>query len=332
MFKKNMISVGLDLGTSTIKLAKLKFTKEGVEIVDFFIAPVQPNVSAALKAVYEHQDSRQVNTSLCGSSTIIRYANFPKMQDVELKKSLKFEAQKFIPFSIAEINLDAAVLKRDMPDNKMLVLLAAVKKDYINQKIKLLEAGGFRLTGVELDSLALINTFTFNYLKNNNSPKVKTVALLNIGASYTNLNILEDGIPLLSRDLSIAGNNFTQKISDIFAIDLKAAEILKINPDKERLTQIMQAAESVLSGLATEIRVSFDYYESQNASSVSKIFLSGGGSLFPGLKDILANLLGIEVEYWDPMKQVAIAENVDAAKLKALAPQLAIAVGSALRV
>ena len=331
MFKKNQFSVGVDIGTHAIKLAKLKFSKDMVQIVDFFTTSVQPNLLQAIKSTYDYQDAKLINISVSGPLTIIRYANFPKMQEDELKKSIRFEAQKFIPFSVSEVNLDVAVLKKDLPDNKMLVALAAVKKDYISQRIKLVEGSGFKLDSVDIDSLALINAFNYNCLKSPGSIKTKTVALLNIGSTFSNLNILEEGVPLLSRDLNIAGNNFTQKVSDIFAIDLKTAENLKVSPDKERLPKIIQAAENVLSGLATEIRVSFDYYESQSASSVGKIYLSGGGSLFPGLKEMLANLLGIEVDYWDPLKEINIPSSIDSSKLKSQATQFAVAIGLALR-
>ena len=147
----------------------------------------------------------------------------------------------------------------------------------------------------------------------------------------SNLNILENGLPVLSRDIYIAGNNFTQKTADILELDFKSAEELKLNIDREKLDKVVIAAESVLSDLAKELRVSFDYYESQNASSVIKIFLSGGGSKFSGLKDMLANLLGIEVEYWDPLRQISITDSVDSKEAKALSSQLAVAVGLALR-
>lgn len=330
MFKKTFYSVGLDVGTSNIKLIKLKFSKDSWQVENFFSCPVEGNLLQALKRAAEFQEIKYVNTSVSGSSTIIRYVSFPKMAEEELRKSLKFEVQKYIPFSVSEVNLDISILKQNLPDNKMLVAVAAVKKDFINQRIKLLEANGFRLNIVDIDSLALSNAFNFNFGKNNVS-KQKTVALLDVGATFSNLSILEEGMPLLSRDLNIAGNSFSQKVSDALGLDLKAAETLKIAPDNERMAKIAQAMEGILSSLATEIRVSFDYYESQSASSVSKIYLSGGGSLFPGLKDVLANNLGIEVEFWDPLKEIEVPVNIDSAKIKAQSAQFAVAIGLALR-
>ena len=215
-------------------------------------------------------------------------------------------------------------------ENKMLVLIAAAKKELINQRVKLIEDAGMRLNVICIDYISLINAFNFNYGQDD-SVKEKAVALLNIGASVTNLNILENGIPRLSRDINIAGNNFTQKIMEVFSLDLKAAEELKLNPKDSNAKNLAICQESILTNLASEIRTSFDYYESQSTISVSKIFASGGGSNFEGLKEMLANSLGIEVEYWDPLKQISVSQEIGPEKVKPVSHQLAVAVGLALR-
>jgi len=322
-------SAGLDIGTSTIKLVELKFLKDTVELARFNLEPIQADLSSQLKRI---APSQAINISLSGASTVIRYIDFPRMKEDELKQALRFEAQKYIPFAINEVNLDSYILKEDLSDNKMLVLVAAVKKEFINQRLKLIQEAGLKTNIVDLDSLALINAFNFNYSKEEDANiKNKTIALLNIGASMSNLNILENGHPVLSRDIYIAGNNLAGKMQDAVGIDLKSIGELEPNIDKEKLNKVVITAESVLSDLSKEIRTSFDYYESQSASSVSKIFLSGGGSKFSGLKDMLANLLGIEVEYWDPLRQISIADSIDSKEAKELSAQLAVAVGLALR-
>jgi type IV pilus assembly protein PilM len=329
-FFKEGISVGLDIGTSAIKTVKLKFLKDAIQLNSFYLEPIQGDISAALKTIARTQDLNKVNVSVSGPAVTIRYVDFPRMKEEELKKALKYEAQKYIPFSSSEVNVDAYILKPNLTDSKMLVLLAAVKKDFLNQRLKLINDLGITASIVEIDSIALINAFNFNYAQEA-SLKNKTIALLNIGASSSNLNILEDGIPRLTRDIQIAGNNFTQIISETLGIDLKSAEELKISSDKSRLNELIAALEPAISNLASEIRVSFDYYESQNASSVVKIFLSGGGSLFPGLKDRLANLLGIELEFRNPLQKINIPDSLDSQKIKSLSSQFTVSLGLALR-
>jgi type IV pilus assembly protein PilM len=327
---KENFSVGLDIGTQAVKLVKLRFQQERIELLHFALEPVQLDLGALLKKIILPSDFNALNIALTGPSIIVRYINFPAMEQGELRQALKFEAQKHIPFAVSEVNIDASVLKKGLPDNKMLILLAAVKKDLLSQRLKLIQDAGMRANIVDIDTVALINAYNFNYPPDENA-KDKATALLDIGATQSNLNILEDGIPHLSRAIHVAGNNLTQKLIDNLGLDFKSAEEVKSNPDKERLDKVNAAMESVLSNLASEVRISFDYYESQSASSVGKILLSGGGSKSPGLKEMLAGLLGIEVDYWDPLKQIVPAEGVDISKLKNISDRLAVAVGLALR-
>ena len=327
---KEKFSIGLDIGTQSIKCVKLKTGGSAIELVAFDLEESQLDPAEALKKIKHAQAADLVNISFCGSSTVIRYVNFLRMNKAELRQALKFEAQKHIPFSVTEVNLDAEILKNDLPDNKMLVLIAALKKELIAQRLKSLEDVALRPNIIDVDSLALINAFNFNYPKIE-VPENKSICLLNIGATISNVDILSSQTPRLSRDIHSGGANLTKKLMDIFGIDFKAAEELKINPDAERADKVKASVESVLTNLATELRTSFDYYESQNTSNVIKIFLSGGTSKIPGLKEMLAGFLGIEVETWDPFKQIKIAEGVDLQKLNQFSSQFNVAVGLALR-
>lgn len=327
---KEKVALGLDIGTSTIKLVKLKFLKETVELSGFNIEPVTSDLGASLKKLEQSQNIKTINTGISGPASIIRYVNFPKLNKEEFNQSLKFEAKKHIPFLINEISLDGCILKPDLPDSQMLVLITAVKKDFLNQRLKIIGETNFTVNILDLDSLALVNAFNFNY-SSDDDLRHKTIALLNIGASISNLNILEKGIPRLSRDITIAGNNLTQKIVDILGVDFNSAEKLKINTENERLKEVSAAIELILSNLSAEIRTSFDYYESQSSSSVEKIFLSGGGSLVKGLKETLSNSLSIEMGIWDPLKQLIIPNDSDIQKIRKLSGQFAVAIGLALR-
>jgi len=252
------------------------------------------------------------------------------MNKSELRQALKFEAQQHIPFSLEDVYLDAEILKNDLPENMMLVLIAALKKEFIQQRLKSLEGAGLKPNIVDIDSLALINAFNFNYPKME-IPESKSICLINIGATISNVNIIDNSVPRLSRDIHSGGANFTKKLMDIFNIDFKAAEELKLKADPESANKVKATVESVLTNLAPEIRTSFDYYESQNTSNVIKIFLSGGGSKITGLKEMLASSLGIEVEFWDPFKQIEISAGIDKQKLNQFSSQFNVAVGLALR-
>ena len=327
---KERFTFGLDIGSRQIKIVKLKLFKDTTELCGLEVSSVQLDVGALLKKFKHSLDISYANVGVCGSSAVIRYVDFPLMNPAELKQALRFEAQKHIPFSLNEVMLDGYILKEFVKDNKMLVLIAAVKKDLIQQRLKLLEEAGLKANIIDIDSVALVNAFNHNYAQDE-FVKDKTIGLLNIGATLSSLNILENNVPRLSRDIQIAGNNFTQKVVEAFGIDFKTAEELKLKPDDEKKNRVASSIEAVLAHLAGEVRVSFDYYESQSAASVSRIFLSGGGSQFIGLKDKLSDLLGIEVQYWDPLKHITISPDMDSQKASSLSTQMAVAVGLALR-
>lgn len=330
---KEKISVGLDIGSDSLKCVRLRLGAASAELVDFEIARIAESADHSLAQLIRSQNIKAANISLSGPSTLIRYVNFPKMESAELQQALKFEAQKHIPFPVAEVNLDCSILQPDLPDNKMLVLLAAVKKEMVDQRLKLMDEAGSRANLIDIDSLALLNDYNYNY---NYAPEGddaghKVVALVNIGAAMTNLNILEDGIPRLSRDIHMAGAAFTQKLADVFALGLPEAEKLKISAQGQDRDKLVAAMESVVSKLGLEIRTSFDFYESQSVVSVSKILVSGGTSRFAGIRDMLAVSVGVPAEEWDPFKKISLAAGVDAEKLKNASAQLAVAAGLALR-
>ncbi len=327
---KEKVSCGLDIGTQSIKCIKLKFNGASVELAGFDLAESQLELTEVLKKIKHVQDLDFVNISFCGAATVIRYVNFLRMNKAELKSALKFEAQKHIPFAIDQVNLDAEILRDDLPENKMLVLIAAIKKELITQRIKVLEGAGLRPGIIDIDSLALVNAFNFNYAKTDIAEK-KSICLLNIGATITNVNILDNGVVRLSRDIHSAGVNFTKKIMDIFQVDFKAAEELKINPPDDKSARVRVCAENSLTALASEIRTSFDYYESQNTSNVVKILLSGGASKTAGLKEMLSTCLGIPVETWDPFKMIKIPDAFEIKDLNNFYGQFNVAVGLALR-
>ena len=329
--QKEKIIVGLDIGTHAIKAVKLKVLKDGaVECCGFGLEPVGLDLEPALKKISQQLGCANVNISLSGPSVVVRYVNFPRMQQDELRQALKFEAQKHIPFSVNEVSLDAHILKDDLPDNKMLVLVAAAKKELIDQRLKLIRSAGLNAGLIDIDSLAMANAFNFNYPGTENAEH-NAAALLNIGAQETNLDILDKMVLRLSRDIRIAGNDFTRKIMEIFNLDFRAAEELKLKPDPEKAEKMTLATESVASSLAAEVRGSFDYYESLSAASVKKIFLCGGSSFLPGIREMLANVLDIPVEHWDPFAKLPVSADMDAAKLKSLSAQMAVAAGLALR-
>lgn len=327
-------SVGLDIGSFSIKAVELKKVDSELEFVNFAVTPHELDISRedlskVIKKTFTEANfgTRKVNTSVSGQAVIVRYIQFPQMNEQDLRSAIKFEAEKYIPFKIDEVVLDCQILEEDIGDNKMRVLLVAAKREFIDAHIKLLSDAGLEIQLIDVDSLALINAHHANFPSQEGDT---TSALLSIGARQTNINIIKDGSSCFSRDVMSAGNDLTQVIKDAMNVDLPQAEQLKCQLEKEK-EKLFSAIQPVLENLATEVRLSFDYYESQFEKGIDKLYLSGGSCSLVGLNKFLADSLGVDVEIWNPLTALRINPEIDEAQLTPIRSQLPIAIGLAMR-
>lgn len=331
-------TVGLDVGSFSIKAVELKRVSSELELVNFAVTPkVTPHesdisrkkLSELIKRTFSETnfDTRVVNTSVSGQAVIVRYIQLPQMNEEDLRSAIKFEAEKYIPFKIDEVILDCQILEENIGDNKMRVLLVSAKREFIDNHIKLLSDAGLEVQLIDVDSLALINAFQANL---SSSSTGMTCALLNIGARQTNINIIKNGNPCFSRDVMSAGDDLTKAIKDGMNIDFSQAERLKCEP-KRKKEELFKFIQPILDNLATEVRLSFDYYESQFEKGIDKLYLSGGSCSLSGLDKFLADSLGVDVGVWNPVTALRINPEIDRDKLSSLRSQLPIAIGLAIR-
>jgi type IV pilus assembly protein PilM len=265
--------------------------------------------------------------SVSGPAVIERFISLPKMDEESLKSAIKFEAEKFIPFDINECVLDHKVLGKDERENKINVLLVAVKRDHLMSRIKITEEAGLEARVVDVDILAASNAF----LKCFKNPPEKTMAVLNIGASFTNVSILRGESIFFARDLAIGGNDFNAAISRLLGIDEKSAEELKTNPN-DRVQDVAGCVKPVLNSLFDEVKLSFSYYENQTGKGIDEIYVSGGSSNITGLAEAFSENFGSKPSAWNPMHFADISlQGPDKDVLEKSGNSFAVAMGLALR-
>lgn len=361
--------IGLDIGTSTIKAIKIKKKKSGYELIgaEIFsltsesIDDLDPDTKTSLyinsiKKIIKQKNigSKLVTTAIPGDSAIIRYIKVPYMAPEELKNVMPYEAEQYIPLGMDQIVFDYQVLNEVEEENqkKMEVLLVAVKNETMNQHLDMLKAAGVSPFVIDVDSFALCNAYSLNLQEESETGvKADTVALINMGAKFTTVTIVENGIPHLSRDINIGGNNFTKEIQREFNLSFAQAEELKKQQavimveseefllstlptsDDAKSTRIFEAITPALNKLLMDIRRSFDYYESTvKKRPVQKILLSGGSSKIKNIDRFLSERLGIPVEINYPFKNINInSKNFDFDYLRANAVHFNVALGLALR-
>lgn len=325
--------VGLDIGSQTVKVLELSGSSDKPVLSGFGVKSISGlSAQDAGESVREMMSKagiseKSVTISMSGPSVIVRFISLPKMDEEALKGAIKFEAGKFIPFDTNDCVIDYKVIGKDDRENKLNVLLVAVKRDVLLGKIKIAEEAGLTVRIVDVDVFALANAFT----KCVAIPAEKTVALVNIGASLTNLSILKAQSIYFARDLAIGSKDFNAAISKALSLDENAAEELKISPGDKAL-DVAGLAKPVLNNLLDEVKLSFSYYENQSGKNIDEVYVSGGGSGIAGLQDIFQENLGSKPSVWNPMQFIDTASyGPDKELLEKIGNSFAIAMGLALR-
>jgi type IV pilus assembly protein PilM len=345
LFKSKEV-VGVDIGTHSIKVVELRLAGKAIHLQSFGIAPVptQAIVDGAILdkgaiveslqgLLREHKIKRkQAAMGLSGHSVIVKKISLPEMSEAELEESIHWEAEQYIPFDIDDVNLDFQIIEGgSSEEGKMDVLLVAAKKDKIDDYTDLVIQAGLQPAVVDLDAFALQNAYEINY----EVVPGRNVALVNIGAGFTNISVLRNGMTAFTRDISIGGNHYTDAIQKEFAISSEQAERVKTGEeqhggDPDAVRRVM---DTVSESIAVEIQRSFDFFRATSADQeLHQILLSGGSARVKGLDSFLGQRLKLEVQVNDPFLNVKInAKKFDAEYLKEHAPAAAVAVGLALR-
>src|SRR5580765_4973875 len=340
--KKSKQLVGLDIGSSSIKSVELKNTKAGYELVSFGMESLAPDtvvdgaimdapqVANAIGRIFDSSGvkTKNVATSVSGHSVIVKRVPLPLMNEEELYDRIPSEASQHIPFDIADVNLSYQLL--ESMDAQMDVLLVAVKKDKILNTNVLAQAGKTPVV-VDIDAFGLQNCFEVNY-----EPDAgQTVALLNIGASVMNINIVRGGIPLFTRDVSVGGNQYTDALQKELDLSFEDAERLKKGETLPSVTdeQKQQILRSVSDILTLEIQKTFDFFRATaSGENIQRIVVAGGTARVPGLVDLLREEFAMPVEELNPFRKVLVNPGKHSDDtIREMAPRLAIAVGLALR-
>jgi type IV pilus assembly protein PilM len=254
------------------------------------------------------------------------------MSREELAESIQWEAEQYIPFDINDVRLDYMVLSDAAPgEGQMDVLLVAVKRDKVNDYMSVISQSGRTPALVDVDAFAVQNCYEVNY----DLDPLKVVALVNMGAAVTNINILSRGQTVFWRDISSGGNQFTEALQREYNLSFDQAENLKRGQSVDRYspTEARPVLDAVSAEMASEVQKTFDFFAATSAEGpVDELVVSGGCALTPNLLQILRERFGVPVELMDPFRRVHFRESdFDAEWLRGVAPMLAVTVGLAIR-
>lgn len=330
--------IGLDIGHSHLVASELVWNENEKPVLERIgskpIVSDQPLVNQ-IKTFYEESGfkSKLVNTSVKGQGVVIRFLSFPKMSRSEFASSIRYEAEKYLPFSLAEVEYDYHIVsqstfKQNEDGTTMPVILVAARKTEVQSLIQTLQAAGLKINLIDMDMLACSNAFQ----QSNPVAKEHCVALIDFGAVDSSLAIIDKGTLVFSRDIAFGGNDLTELIHRKLNISLEEAFQTQMNVDAKD-TEKVTLIEEGLGRLFQEIKSSITYYYNQHntQNSLETIYISGGFSQLNLLPQLLEQQLSLPVSTWNPTDQLIVGDTVDRNALAKLVPYLPVSIGLALR-
>ena len=342
--KKNRL-VGLDIGSRTLKLAEIIDTNTGTTLKNFNTIDIEPGlieegsvrdpeaVSGYIRKLFKSTKLKDKNVaiSIGGYSVIVKKINVQTMTEDELHESIHFEAEQYIPFDISEVNLDFQILgESEHNPNQMSVLLVAAKKEMISEYINLMKMAKLYPRIIDVDAFALQNIFKLNY-----TPEDENIALIDIGASKTSLNILKDNVSEFMRDVSLGCDQINDKIASAVGCTIEETEAIKLGEASDLMSaeDLNELVLDVVTDWCIEIKRALDFfYSTYPAEPIGRIVLSGGGANIKKFLELLAADTSTEVEVINPFRNITVDRNrFDSSYLERIAPQAAICMGLATR-
>jgi type IV pilus assembly protein PilM len=342
LFGRKKTTVGLDIGSGLIKVAVVDHSKSQPELIRVAITPlladaivegeimdpgiVADAITSCLAAA--GVTTKSVVTAVGGRDVIIKKILIDRVKEQQARELMRWEAEQHVPFDMESVELDFQILDPNGTDDQMNVLLVAAKRELIEAKVRVLTDAGLTAAAVDVDAFALHNAFELNH------PDAMSgiVALVNIGNEVTNINIVEEGVPILTRDLTVGTRRFREDLQRERGLGSEEAAALLQGYDRsEHLDAVFESrGEEIAVGI--ERAAAFLASSSRTGAQVSAVYVCGGGSRAPGLLDVLATRLRLRVEQASPLANLVVRDGAfESLVTDEVAPLLMLPIGLALR-
>jgi type IV pilus assembly protein PilM len=340
LFGRRKTTVGLDVGSGLIKIAVIDHSKGGPELVKVAITKLQPDaivegevmdpgiVSDAIRAALDNAgvSGKNIVTAVGGRDVMVKKIQTERVKEKQARELMRWEAEQHVP-DVESVELDFQILDEGRDADEMNVLLVAAKRDLVDAKIRILADAGVTASVVDVDAFALHNAFEVNY------PEAMKgfVGLVNVGNEVTNVNIMDNGVPILTRDLPLGTRRFSEDLQRQHGLTARDSENLIRGYDRS------PQLDSVLSMRVEEIALGVEraagfLATSRNTAQLRAVYVCGGGSRTPGLAELLGDRLKIKVEHANPLARLNIRDGaLDSLTTDEVAPLLMLPIGLALR-
>ncbi|MGE0354481.1 MAG: type IV pilus assembly protein PilM [Gemmatimonadales bacterium] len=342
LFARKRTTIGLDIGSGLIKLVAVTHGATGPVLTKVAYATVVDDaivegeimdtgiVADAIRGLLSSAGvkAKHVVIAVGGRDVIIKKISMERVKETEARQLIRWEAEQHVPFDMENVELDFQILDPEAEGLQMNVLLVAAKRELVENKMSLLSQAGLSPEIIDVDAFALHNAFELNHPDAMNG----VVGLVNIGHETTNVNILEDGIPVLTRDLPVGTRRFREDMQRERGLSAEEADqLLQGFERNEALEPFLETRGEELA-VGIERAAAFLQSSSRSAGGLTRLFTTGGGSRIPGLNRVLADRLRLPVQQANPMERLQVADEVlTTLNLDEVGPLLMLPIGLALR-
>ena len=344
MFFGSKKILGLDIGSTSIKLAELDIGRGAATLQNFMMLPTPPgslgtgeisdlaSVSATLqKALRDFNSKRKAAAiGMWGTAVIIKRISIPKVDKKLIEEQLRFEAEQHIPFDINNVTLSYHLLPFSTSPETIDILLIAAQNEVIRQYIQVVESAGPKCSIVDVSGIALANVFELNYGKISN----EVISLMNVGSQVTNFVAIQNGEVIFCRDIPVGGSSYNAELSKNFGLTFHEAESLKLSAaqGQEVPEGVSQTITQVNDQILDEVRNAIDFLAVTNPGiRMSRCWYTGGGALTPGLIERLSRALEIKFEILNPYRKISVGRKLNSSYMQQMAPFVSVALGLGLR-
>jgi len=342
LFGRKKITIGLDIGSGLVKAAVIDHSTGKPELVKVVITPLAETaivdgevmdpglVADAIRQTLQGAGfkTKHIVAAVGGRDVIVKKISIERVKEPQARELMRWEAEQHVPFDMESVELDFQILDPDADGLEMSVLLVAAKRDLVQARRHLLEEAGAPPAIIDVDAFALHNAFEANHP----DAMQGTVALLNIGNEITNLNILDDGVPILTRDLTVGTRRFREDLQREHGIGGDEGERMLRGYDRtlELDAAVAMRGEEIAVGI--ERASTFLATSSRNFGQLRAVYACGGGARVPGLLQWLGERLRIPVQPANPLARLSVRDGaMEFLSADEVAPLLMLPVGLALR-
>lgn len=343
LFSRKRTTVGLDIGSGLVKVAVVDHSRGAPELAKVAIAPLPPDaivegevmdpamVAETIRGALQSAgtNAKDVVTAVGGRDVIIKKIQTERVKEQQARELMQWEAEQHVP-DVESVELDFQILDPDGPPNEeMSVLLVAAKRDLVEAKLRILAEAGVTASIVDVDAFALHNAFELNYP----GAMKGLVGLVNVGHEVTNINILDDGVPVLTRDLAFGTRRLREDLQREHGLSASDAEDLIRGFD--RSTQLDSVTERRTDEIATGLDRAMAFLApslKKGDTDIRSIYICGGGARAPGLGESLARRAKKPVELANPLANIQVRQGaLESLVTDEVAPLLMLSIGLALR-